>query len=330
VIELRTGSLAVQLDPGYGADVLSMRVLPGARELMWSSPWRARADAVIAGRPGSAPDSVSATLERYRGGWQTLCPNAGAPRAVHGAPVGFHGEVARSGWTVTDCAEQAAALRLDLFSVPVRIEREVRVTGARLSVADHLLNLSDQDLEIDYCQHPAFGGALLDGACVITTGARRFVSDPETGGILPPGQASTWPLAATAAGETLDLSRLPGPGVRRMVFGWLEDFDEHWYAVTNPVRGLSVRVEWDGLQMPYAWFWQELNHSVDYPWFRRARVQAIEPASTQTSGPLRRSVLRLGPGEQKTLRTSVTVTTGGGRVETEPVAAAADPTREGA
>ena len=28
-------------------------------------------------------------MEQYRGGWQTLCPNAGAPRTVHGAPVGF-------------------------------------------------------------------------------------------------------------------------------------------------------------------------------------------------------------------------------------------------
>jgi hypothetical protein len=312
VIELRTDSLAVQVDPDYGGDVLSMRTLDG-RELLWSSPWRARAEGVIAGSPGAAPDSVSSTLERYRGGWQTLCPNAGAPRTVHGAPVGFHGEVARSAWTVTDSSEQTAALRLDLISVPVRIEREVRVVGSRLSVADHLLNLSDQDLEFDYCQHPAFGGALLDGACVITTGARRFVSDPETGGILPPGRASNWPLAATRTGEALDLSHLPGPGVRQMVFGWLEDFDEHWYAITNPEHGLPVRVEWDGAQLPYAWFWQELNYSTDYPWFRRARVQAIEPASTQTSGRPRRSVLRLAANAGTTLTMSLTVTSGASR-----------------
>ncbi len=310
MIELQTDSLAVQVDPDYGADVLSLRALPDGRELLWSSPWRTRAESIIAGSPGAAPDSVSATLERYRGGWQTLCPNAGAPRTVHGAPVGFHGEVARSAWTVSAASEPAATLTLDLVSVPVRIEREVQVSGSRVSVADRLLNLSDQDLEFDYCQHPAFGGALLDGEAVITTGARRFVSDPETEGVLPPGQASTWPLATTVTSEALDLSRVPGPGVRQMVFGWLEDFDEHWYAITNPAQGLGVRVEWDGTQLPYAWFWQELNESTDYPWFRRARVQAIEPASTQTSGPTRRSALRLAAGAETTLTTSVTVTTG--------------------
>ena len=327
LIELRTDSLVAVVDPGYGADVLSLTVLPDGHELLFSSPWRERADAIVAGGPGCAPDPVSATLERYRGGWQTLCPNAGAPRSVHGAPLGFHGEVSRSAWTVRQVDAQSAALRLDLVSLPVRIERAVSVAGSSLTLTDRLTNLSDQELEFDYSQHPAFGGALLDGECVIETGARRFVSDPETTGVLPPGQACTWPLARTTSAEVLDLTHLPGPGARQMVFGWLEDFEEHWYSITNPGRRLSVRVEWDGTHLPYAWFWQELNSSVDYPWFRRARVQAIEPASTQTSGPDRRSVLRLGPGADTTLRMSVAVATGPGSAPSGP---GPDSPREGA
>jgi hypothetical protein len=307
VIDLRTDVLALTLDPAYGADILSMRTLPHGHELLWSSPWRERAEAIIGGSSGWAHEPVSANLERYRGGWQTLCPNAGAPRTLHGAPVGFHGEVARSAWTLTDLSSASARLRLDLMSVPVRIDRAVKLSGSTVEVVDDLTNLSDQELELDYCQHPAFGGDLLDGVCDITTGAQRFVFDPETSGVVPAGQASAWPLVPTRTGDTLDLTRLPGPGERQMVFGWLEDFDEHWYAIDNPARGLSVRVEWDGSVLPYAWFWQELNHSNDYPWFRRARVQAIEPASTQTSGPDRRSVLQLTAGASVRVPISVTV-----------------------
>ena len=235
-------------------------------------------------------------------------PNAGAPRAVHGAPLGFHGEASRSAWDVVDVSAHTAQLRLELISLPLRIDREVRVEGDTFTMVDRVSNLSDQDLEFDYTQHPAFGGELLDGECVISTGARRFVSDPEAVTILPSGQVSAWPEAETTEGGRLDLSRLPGPQERQFVFGWLEDFAEAWYAISNPERGLSVRVEWDGAQLPYAWFWQQLNHTVDYHWFRRARVQAIEPASTQTSGPERRSVMRLGPNASTTLPMNVTVT----------------------
>jgi hypothetical protein len=229
---------------------------------------------------------------------------------------------------VVDVSSVRVRLRLELMSLPVRIDREVALSGSTLELVDRLTNLSDQDLEFDYCQHPAFGGALLDGDCVITTGARRFVSDPETAGDIPAGQASAWPLTPTRAGAALDLSRLPGPAERQLVFGWLEDFDGHWYAIDNATNGLSVRVEWDGTHLPYAWFWQELNHSTDYPWFRRARVQAIEPASTQTSGAHRRSVLRLTPRTTATLPVSVTLST---RSTPEPTGgAAARPVHQGA
>lgn len=311
MIELRSDALAATVDPGYGADVLSLRPLPGGSEVLWSSPWRDRADAIIAGAPGWAHEPVSANLERYRGGWQTLCPNAGAARSVHGAPVGFHGEVARSAWDVVSVTAESAVLRLDLMSVPVTILRHLALDGSTLSLSDGVTNVSDQDLELDYCQHPAFGGDLLDGTCVIRTGARRFVSDPETQGVVPGGQASDWPLAPTVTGADLDLSHLPAPGEREMVFGWLEDFDDHWYSIENPDRGLAVRVEWDGSHLPYAWFWRELNASADFPWFRRARVQAIEPASTQTSGAGRRSVLRLAPGAELDLTMRVTVVDSG-------------------
>ncbi len=306
-ITLRSQQLTVLLDPRRGAEVFSVVENTSGSEVMWSTPSRDRAEQVLAGAPYVSADSFANFFAGYRGGWQTLSPNAGAPRSVHGAAVGFHGEVAVSAWTVVDARDHYAILRLELLSLPVRIEREVRLHQGTLLVRDRLTNLSTQALEFDYVQHPSFGADLLSDECRIETGARRLTVDPETTGTLPAGESFSWPNATTVAGDPLDLTRLPAPGAAQLVFGWLSDFERPWYRVTNTRTGLAVEVEWDAEQLPYAWFWQELNFSADFPWFRRARVLAIEPASTQTSGPDRRSVLVLDAEQSTTITTTLTV-----------------------
>ncbi|WP_345763291.1 DUF4432 family protein [Diaminobutyricibacter sp. McL0608] len=306
-ITLTSPQLTVVLDPQRGADVLSVVETGSGSEVMWSTPTRARADQVLAGVPPVSTDPFANFFAGYRGGWQTLVPNAGAARTIHGAALGFHGEVAVSAWTVVDARDDRAILSLDLLSLPVRIEREVRLHRGTLQVQDRLTNLSTQPLEFDYVQHPAFGADLLADACRIETGARRFTADPETTGPLAAGTEFGWPDATTVDGRPLDLGDLPAPGTRHMVFGWLSDFERPWYRITNTRTGLAVEVEWDAEQLPYAWFWEELNYSADYPWFQRARVIAIEPASTQTSGPERRSVLALAPEQTTTIRMTLSV-----------------------
>jgi hypothetical protein len=66
-------------------------------------------------------------------------------------------------------------------------------------------------------------------------------------------------------------------------------------------------MQWDGQHLPYAWLWQEFNATSEFPWYRRARAMAIEPASTQTSGPTRRSALTLIGGASVDLPLSVSL-----------------------
>lgn len=296
---LANDHLSLEIDPGRGADILTLTHAPSGLDVLFSAPWRSRANAVRDGRTApSTSDATSGWLERYRGGWQLLCPNAGAPRVVHGAPVAFHGEASTIRWDVVRASPTAAYLRAELFAVPVIIDRTLTLAADRpsLTVVDTLHNLSDVDLEIDYVSHPAFGGVFLEGDCHIDTGARRFTADPDTeGNIADAGTSHEWPHVAGRGGTTFDLMELPAVGSRRMVFGWLSDFTDAWATITNRDLGLTVRLEWDATRLPYAWFWQELNHSTGFPWFRRARVMAIEPSSTQTGGPERRSALTLPP-----------------------------------
>jgi hypothetical protein len=305
-LELLTDDIAMSIDPGRGADVLSLVHRRTGVDVLFRTPWRERADAVRAGRTPSSLDPDAAWLEHYRGGWQTLFPNAGPARSVCGAPVPFHGEASVVPWEVDDKSQTAASLHVELFSVPVRIERTVWLEGPKVTVVDVLHNGSTAELDMDYVQHPAFGGEFLAGNVRIETGASRFTSDPGFTTDAPSGSEALWPWASRPGTDSL-VHGLPAEGSVQQVFGWLDDFSEHRASIINRDLGFAAHVEWDGEHLPYAWFWQELNATAAFPWYKRARVVAIEPASTQTSGPARRSVLRLRPGAQATLSMSISL-----------------------
>lgn len=293
LITLTDGTLRVDIDPGRGADILQIVDLASGMPLLASTPWRSRADAIRAGAmQPTAIDPTQRWMEQYRGGWQTLCPNAGAPRDLEGALVGFHGEASVAAWEIVAQTASTAMLRIELFSVPVTIDRELLVRDSTLQIRDVLTNSSARDVTIDYVSHPAFGGDFLDGECLVTTGAARFDSDPDSG-VAP-----------------LDLRRVPAPPDAAWSFGWLSDFSTGWASIVNPQAGLGVRLDWDARILPFAWWWQELNASEGPPWFRRARIMAIEPASTVTSGDARAHSLTIPAGAQVLIPISLTVTKG--------------------
>ena len=284
-LRLESDALRVVLDPGRGCDILSVVDARTGIDVLYSTPWRERADAIRAGQQAPiSSDSVDSWMEQYRGGWQTLCPNAGPPRGYNGATLGFHGEASVVPWTVLRADSASASLRVELFSVPLVIERTVAVEGSSLRLVDVLTNTSTAPIVVDYSNHPAFGGLFLDAPCTVDTNASTFVTDPDFG-----GERLPWPSG---------LDSLPGPGLPSGRFGWLTGFDGEgdtaaWASVTNPDVDLSVRLSWDPRRLPYAWWWQEFNNTQGFPWFGRARVFAIEPASMQTGGPARASVTEL-------------------------------------
>jgi len=244
VVTLRNQNLLVTIDPGHGADILSLVDLRTGVDVLFKSPWEPRANAICAGQRPAVADPVGLWLEQYRGGWQTLCPNAGNPRCVHGAQVGFHGEASVVPWTIDEVDVTRALFHVELFSVPVVISRILTVDGATIQLQDTLSNLSDVALEFDYVSHPALGGALLDGACRINTGATRFTSDPDSRGWLESGREYVWPWVIDHSGERVDLRELPPSGESRSLFGWLHEFSEHWASVENDNLDLKVRLQW--------------------------------------------------------------------------------------
>ena len=310
-LHLKSSELELVIDANYGADILSIKTINSNHEVLLSTPWSDRAEAVIKQEQRSIYlDPVAHWMERYRGGWQMICPVAGPPRVIHGAPVGFHGEAAISTWKVNNLETSSVRMQLDFFTIPIRIERQIIVDGNVIEINDVITNLSHLELEFDYSSHPAFGGALLEGEVTIETSAQKFHLDEDAAS--PHGDSGSthdWPLIKGQHDKVLDLSRLPAPPTPLGVFGWLSDFgDKKWYRIKNVDTNIAFEMEWESEYLDFAWFWLEFNNSQGSPWFGTVRTFAIEPSSTQTSGKNRKSILQLQGNQLTTINQKITIT----------------------
>lgn len=316
IVRLTGDDVQVDVVPGKGGDIIAVRWLPLDVNVLWESPWGLRER----GSSTTGADSMVGFLEQYPGGWQTIFPNGGDAATYQGVELNYHGEAAVAPWQWSPGSSSgdgdAVVLTTTLMRSPFELRKELRLDGDQLVVTEHIRNVGGTTVQAMWSHHPAFGAPLLDGSAVVATGARRFASDdaydPATGD-LAPGVTSDWPLAAGKDGATVDLRALPGPDEQLARLGYLHDFAEPWYSITNASLGLEVRVEWDAATFDRAWYWVEAHGTPEFPWFRRAYVFAIEPASS-TPGRGIATVLAEGgqlatfePGEERAAHITLTL-----------------------
>lgn len=311
-VHLRTDELELRAVPAQGADIVSLTERSGGTELLYRTPWAGTAPS----RPGWGADSHSWWMSRYPGGWQVLCPNAGPERRAAGTVWGFHGEASVVPWTVVEHEEAGARFTVELATAPVRIVRDLAVSGPALRLREQLTNTGVVSLPVRWVHHPAFGAPLIAEGTVIQAAASTLLADQsEPGTVLAAGSEHPWPLVHDRAGRPVRLDQIPGPRGSRAVFGCLTDFTTPSFTIVNPALELGVRVRWSRDAFPHAWLWQDLGGSTGYPWYGRAHVFAIEPANvipgSGGSGDRRRGVAKeLAPGESWEAEIEVTVAHG--------------------
>jgi Domain of unknown function (DUF4432) len=274
---LRNNDLQVTILPAKGADIYALADRRTGVDVLFKSPWGTRS-------PGPwlrAATSMERWVEAYPGGWQVLLPNGGDECVEQGVTWGYHGEAALVPWEVTGTGDTWATLETRLFTVPLRVEREFTLDGPVLRLAETVTNESAADLEVMWSHHPAFGAPFLDSGCLLSAGCRSVLADDEAPGtLLAPGSRHAWPHATTAAGDPLDLRRIPGPGEPRAVLAYLGDFTSGYFAITNPRLRLGVGLRWPLDTFGQAWLWQEVMSGEGWPWYQRAYAVAVEPAGT--------------------------------------------------
>ena len=310
VLENDIMSTTLLLDKG--ADIYRLIYKPRSTDVMWKAPWGLKAPARGF---DSAVDSQTAWLEAYAGGWQVLFPNGGFASTYKGVELGYHGEASMKAWDYEVVSQSAAAVEVKLGTrlarSPFTIERWLRLEAGSpiMRMRERISNHAGEPMDCMWSHHPAFGAPFLSQACVIDTDARSLLADDAYRGAANPltlGAEYAWPHAGD-----LDLSTIAPPDQPRDLLGYLKDFARGWYSITNRELGFGVGFSWDKNVFPYAWFWQELNASPGFPFYKCSYVIAIEPASSIPGHGLTAvmdktgSQLTLAPGESREMEMKV-------------------------
>lgn len=279
-LDIENEIIAVTVLLDKGADIYRLVYKPKDSDVMWKAPWGMKE---AARGFDTAADSMTAWLEAYAGGWQTLFPNGGFANTYKGVELGYHGEASMKAWDYEILREGASSvevrLAVRLSRSPYSIERWMRLDAASpiLHIRERITNHAGEPMDCMWSHHPAFGAPFLSEHCVIDTDARILQSDDKYEGARNPltrDREYSWPRAGA-----LDLSTIP-PDQARDLLGYLKDFETGWFSITNRQLGFGIGFTWDIDVFPYAWFWQELNSSPGFPFYKRAYVIAIEPASS--------------------------------------------------
>jgi hypothetical protein len=222
-------------------------------------------------------------MQYYSGGWQEIFPSGGGPSTYKGVEHNFHGEASLTAWDYEiEQLPEAAQIRLTthLAQSPFRLERTMRVERGQpqLIIREIITNEGGEEMDYMWGHHPAYGPPFLSGACRIDIGARSLLADDLFDGPynpLKPARTYTWPEV-----EGHDFSRVPGPETPRHILAYFNEFEAGWYGLTNTDLGFGVGLVWPKEIFPYAWFWQEMNASAGFPWYKATYTMAIEPFSS--------------------------------------------------
>lgn len=321
-VVLENRALRVQVLAGRGADVVELNHKPDDMDFVSLRGEGIRApEDVPAGDPAGGAGGF---FDLYRGGWQEILPNGGAPSSHAGATYGQHGEVCLVPWdveVVTDTPERVAVCCETLVGrTPLRLRKTFALDAdtARLDVTEQLVNESGVEQRAMWGQHIGFGAPFLRPGCrIVLPEGVRVLPHPEP--IEPSGRRVAgdrehrWPDAVAPDGTPVDLSLVPDRGAPSEML-YVTGFDVGRYDIVDP-DGLGLRVDWDAALLPYLWIWQELGATKDYPWFGDAYLVGLEPFSSYPTNGLAEAVandtaLRIGPGATLALSWSATVVRG--------------------
>jgi hypothetical protein len=276
LIELESEFLRVVIDPDRGGQIVFVGSPDGQNVLMyedWISP-------LPAAESQSYGSDVLDWLSGYRGGWQELFPNAGAPTTAGPLPLPIHGEASRSRWSVLEQSDHHAVLQTGA-RLPLALQRTMNLDpdGPALFLDETIRNLSPFDQSYLWGHHVAFS---MPPGTAIDFPAGRVIADTTFDGELVdivPGSEGGWPLVPGKSSPTVDLSVVPEGPVERMCY--LPDLRGGWAALRDVEGGVGVGLSWAVEVFPHAWLWEEVG-GAGFPWYGRARITAIEP---QTSWP---------------------------------------------
>jgi hypothetical protein len=279
VIVLQTDDLLVRADPAHGGEILDLIDVRRGVQYLGRPPF--------ASLPPLAGDLDEKTwTDRYRGGWQTVAPNAGNACEVDGVHHGFHGAASAGRWAVADAGRDAATLTWQGHGLSV--SRRLAIENGGLAV-ETTWRATSAPVPLIWVEHFTVGVQLLSPEVEIRLpGGRGFELSEIDGPARPPDGAPAWPdvLLLDGSREQFDRWPIDQPHAR---FGCIAELPDGRLEACNTATGEGLALEWDVQVLPHLWIWHEVRTSGGR-WRHQAEMLGLEPASVPHSLGLARAI----------------------------------------
>lgn len=274
LLRLSTDQITVDVLPGLGGTIVSLRRRSDDTELLWRTPWGIRQRGAHA-VPGS---SEAMMIDTYPGGWQTLFPNGGDTSIVHGVEWGHDGEtrIAPFSW---QHSEGELELKTRLVRAPFEVTKVIAVSGAEVTVSETLANVGAESLEIIWGQQIVFGEPLISEDTLVEASA--VTVHPDQGVTSDAGYEDVMPWPRSHGSYApINLRTLPVRGSAETRLAYVTDFSSHAMSVRNRQRDLGVDLEWNGEVWPFVWYSMEAGGRSGFPWFSDGYFFSLTPCSS--------------------------------------------------
>lgn len=279
MIVLQTDDLLVRLDPGHGGEILDLIDPRTGTQYLGRPPF-----APLPPRAGELDEDT--WTDSYRGGWQTVAPNAGNACTVDGVDHGFHGAASVGTWQVDDRAPDAVTLAWEGHGLVASRRLAIR-DGALVVETDWRATTSATPM---ICvEHLTVGVQLLaPGVEIRMPGGRGFELDEVHGPVRAPADAPDWPDVLLLDGSIERVDRW-SIGESHGCFCCIADLPEGRLEVSNTLTGAGLVMEWDADVLPHVWMWHEARASGGR-WRGHGEMLGLEPASVPHSLGLARAL----------------------------------------
>jgi Domain of unknown function (DUF4432) len=288
LLENRLLKVSVLLDKG--SDIFELIYKPLDIDLIWHSPIGYRNPKAQIQNNTSPADIFH---DYYGGGWNDIFPNYGNPSQNRGARFVGHGESSLLPWSCSYCGEENgivnAKLSVDCVRYPIRAEKNISLDSTKpvLAISEDIINLSDQQVEISWAQHIAYGEPFINKELQIQIPAIRAKTStfdvPYSR--LAMRKEFKWPSAPSLDGNKVDVSKIPPRNARVQEDFPIVKLHSCEYKLYNAKLDLGVKVSWNRKAFPVLWYW--LNWGTpDYPFFGKARTLALEPTTSSMGNGL--------------------------------------------
>jgi hypothetical protein len=271
VIVLRSDELMVRLDPEHGAEILDLIDLRTGRQLMGRPPFGS--EPIL----GGDLDETRWT-QSYRGGWQTVLPNAGNACDNATGHHGFHGRASNDPWRVLEQGGQHARIRWEGHGLEV--EKRVALEDGAVTVSYRITAPAGASLVA--LEHLSVGLELLEPELRLELPAGyAYELSEQDGPTEPPADATRYPAVRLLDGSSERADRWPIAEPRSRLYV-VAGLPAGWAVIANAAREQGLAMAWDVDWYRHCWVWHE-NRSTGDAWRGAAEMLVVEPSTVPHS-----------------------------------------------